>query len=629
MIDEARNLLRKIYGYDDFLPMQEDIISNVLQGNDTLALLPTGGGKSLCYQIPGLQMHGICIVVSPLVALIKDQVNRLSKLGIKAIGLTGSINYRELDDVLDNAVFGNYKFLYLSPERLLQPLVQERLTKMTVNLIAVDEAHCISEWGHDFRPAYREIHLIKELLPGTPLIALTATATVQVQQDIIDNLEIPAAKIFKNSFKRDNITYRILETPDKRKAAVTFYRKKPLSSIAYVRSRKNCIEYAGLLEQNGITSGFYHGGLDNKMRDRAMNGWMDNSSSVMVATNAFGMGIDKPDVRSIVHLQLPDSIESYYQETGRAGRDGKRSIAQFIYNINDLNHAHNQFIKSLPTVVFLKLVYRKLNNYLQIAKNEGVDATHRFSFAHFCRVYDFNGLACYNALQALERFCVLIIVQEGSGRTKVRFRESGKAILHFAKNDTVASSILQAVMRTYGSSQHQEISINIGLIALRSSTSENKVLEILEKMAAQELIEAQLSTADTQVTFLVPREDDKTINNFGRQLEAQNKVKNDKLNSMMQLVQNRTECIQNYILKYFGEPALPPCGKCTVCNPKIPRSNTIDESLLLKILAKPLSFEEIKRKTSTDQNGLITLLRHLLERRKLTITKDNKYLRNE
>ncbi|WP_194850422.1 RecQ family ATP-dependent DNA helicase [Nonlabens antarcticus] len=629
MIEEAKNILRKVYGYEDFLPLQEKIIHNVLLQKNTLALLPTGGGKSLCYQIPGLQMDGICIVVSPLVALIKDQVARLKKQNVKAMGITGAVRYNDLDDMLDNAVYGNYKFLYLSPERLQQSLVQERLTKMKINLIAVDEAHCISEWGHDFRPAYRDIALLKKLVPDAPIIALTATATQKVQSDILQNLGIKEANVFKNSFKRDNIAYRILDTPDKRKAIIQFYKSKPESSIAYVRSRKNSIEFAHLLEHNNIKAAFYHGGLNHKLRDHAMKQWMSNQTTVMVATNAFGMGIDKPDVRSIVHLQLPDSIESYFQETGRAGRDGNSSVAQFIYNINDLNHAHNQFIKGLPTVTLLKTVYRKLNSYLQIPKGEGSETSHFISFSDFCRAYGFNGITSYNALMALDRFGVISMLQDIKGRTSLRFRESGKTILNFTKNDLVASSILQALMRTYGSSQNQDLSINLGLIALRSNTTEKKVIEIIEKMVKLKLVEAQLSTADTQITFLVPREDDRTINKFSKALESQNKLKESKLNAMMQLVQNKDECIQNFILDYFDEPKQAPCGKCSICNPKQPKVINLDEILLLQQLRNPLGFEEIHSFFDADKTQLTKVLRNLLERHKIYITNDNKYHINE
>ena len=629
MIERSREILKEVFGHSTFLPFQEDVIGSVLSGINTVALLPTGGGKSLCYQIPALQNPGICIVISPLVALIKDQVNQLKKRDVKAIGITGALKMQELDNLLDNAIYGKYKFLYLSPERLQHPLVQQRIKQMNVNLIAIDEAHCISEWGHDFRPAYRDIALIKELHPKTPLIALTATATAQVQQDILENLEITNAAVFKNSFKRENITYRILDTTDKRTATVSFYNKYKGSSIAYVRSRKNCVEYSHYLQQNNITSNYYHGGLDSSNRDKSMKQWMYNEKQVMVATNAFGMGIDKPDVRSILHLQLPDSIESYYQETGRAGRDNKPSIAQFIYNINDLNHAHNQFIKGLPSADFVKQVYRALCNHLQIALNEGMDQAFEFSFSEFCKNHEFNALSCYNALQVLDRYGVMKMQQGAERRSSIRFRESANDIIQHTKNNHIAGSIVQAILRTYGSSQQQELTINLGLIAMRSNTTEKQVIEVLQEMERRKVIEARLQQADTQVYFLVPRENDRTINKFAGLLKKQNALKKTKLETMMQLVQERDLCIQNFILRYFDEEIGVSCGSCSNCNRKKSKVQRINTSQIMDLLTRASTFEELLSQTGLSSLELTTMIKSMLEQRKIRITKDNKYIRND
>ncbi len=628
MIEQSRRILNSVYGFKDFLPAQERVIQSVLSGKDTLALLPTGGGKSICYQIPALQQPGICIVISPLIALIKDQVHQLKKRGIKAIGLTGAIQMNELDNLLDNAIYGGYKFLYCSPERLKHPLVQQRIAKMQVNLIAVDEAHCISEWGNDFRPAYRDIVMLKKWVTNAPMIALTATATAAVQQDICQSLALEQPDIHKNSFKRSNISYHIIDTANKRQAIASFYKTYPGCSIAYVRSRKNCYEYAQYLEQNGIAATHYHGGLDIKQRDTSMQRWMRDEQRVMVATNAFGMGIDKPDVRTIVHLQVPDSIESYYQETGRAGRDGKSSRAQFIYNVNDLNHAHNQFVKNLPSVPYVKQVYRHLCNYLHISLNEGMEEQFQFSFSSFCKHNELNAVACYNALHVLDRYGVLKMEQGTERKSSIRFRESAKNINQYTSNNTTASSIMQAILRAYGSSQEQDIVINIGLIAVRSNSTEKQVITVLKKMHQQEVIEANLQTEDTQVLFLVPRENDRTINRFSHLLERQNNLKKRKLEQMMQFVQEREECLQNYILSYFDEPARARCGHCSNCV-RVERTAAHDSFEILKFLKSSRSFNEIAGACNWTDDRLVTKLRMLIESGKVQITDDNKYKINE
>jgi ATP-dependent DNA helicase RecQ len=624
LIDRSRDILKNIYGFENFRPLQQEIILNVLEGKDTVALLPTGGGKSICYQIPGIQLKGICIVISPLVALIKDQVDQLKSRNIKAVGITGGISYRELDDVLDNCIYGNYDFLYLSPERLQQTLVQERILKMNVNLIAIDEAHCISEWGHDFRPAYRQISILKGLHPRVPIIAVTATATHAVQEDILNVLELKNFKVFKSSYERANIHYNIEKTGDKRQAFVDFYKTHPGSSITYVRSRKNAVEFTLLLQQSNITAGFYHGGLNNKLRERAAHSWMKNEMQVMVATNAFGMGIDKPDVRSVVHMQLPDSIESFYQETGRAGRDNADSIAHFIYNRNDIEHAYNQFVKSQPTADYLKFLYKKLSNYLRIATGEGEEMTHSLSFSKFCSTYQLNGMQAYSALNALDRFSVISLAQGYHRRSSVRFRESGTRIINFAQNRPVVNAIIQAILRTYGSSQHHDLQINIALIATRSNTSEDQVNETLQLLHEQELIEATITNTDLQVTYLVPRDDDRTINRFSRELENQNTLRLEKLKSLVKLITNTDTCINRMILEYFDEKTHQDCSHCSNCDTSQTTVTTTQE-IIRTLEKRPLNYKELIQFLPSDKVDITKHLKILLEEGKISLTTNNKY----
>jgi len=590
-----------------------------------MAILPTGGGKSLCYQIPALCVDGICVVVSPLIALINDQVQSLRKLNIKAAGITSGISKRDLDELLDNCIYGNYKFLYLSPERLQQPLVQERLSKMKINLLAVDEAHCISEWGHDFRPAYLKINEIYDFIDKTPIIAVTATATLPVRKDIQKNLELKNPKIFTSSFARPQIYYDLEKTADKRAAIQQFYQKNDGTSIVYVRSRKNTNEYSSLLNHHQITAAVYHGGLKPKERERSVSKWMSNKIQAMVATNAFGMGIDKPDVRSVVHLQLPDSVESYYQETGRVSRDGKKGIAKFIYNDNDIIHARNQFIRALPTVDQLKKIYRHLSNYLRIAYGEGQSYSHQLPFADFCRTYELNGIATYNALTTLDRFGVIALDQSYGNRSVVRFRESGNRITAFTSHNPVAHAVVQSILRSYGSSKEQNLQINTRLIAVRSNTTENQVVTTLKELHEKELIWARITSTDMTINYLMPREDDRTINSFGHEVKRYNKVKVDKLNAMIALLQT-TECTERKVLKYFGEHLAHDCGRCNYCQQ--PNKTNLKQQILKIIGFEEIELDDIYNQLEVQKPAVIKELRSLLDEGLIVNIADKRYKRN-
>ena len=369
-----------------------------MDGKDTVALLPTGGGKSICFQIPSLAQEGICIVISPLVALMTDQVKSLKEKGIKALAITGGKSFTEVNTLLDNASFGNYKFLYISPERLQQELVQNTIKRMNVNCIAVDEAHCISQWGNDFRPAYKNIRILRELQPLSPIIALTATATPEVLKDTIKELEMELPSVFQDSFVRPNIAYNTLEVEDKLYHIQQLLKTNKKEAIVYVRTRRSAVETSSHLNSLGIKSDFFHGGIPANEKTKKLEAWKNGTSPTIVATSAFGMGIDLATVAHVIHIQLPESLESYFQEAGRAGRDGNRATATILYNAYDKQLVTKQFIASLADVDLLKFIYKKLNNYLQISYGEGVFTTHGFNFEDFCKTYSLNTLQVFNGL---------------------------------------------------------------------------------------------------------------------------------------------------------------------------------------------------------------------------------------
>ncbi|MPT35272.1 MAG: ATP-dependent DNA helicase RecQ, partial [Flavobacterium sp.] len=485
-MSEALQILRKYWKYDRFRIPQDAIIQSVLDGKDTFALLPTGGGKSICFQVPAMVLPGICLVISPLVALMKDQVQNLQKRDIKAIALTGGIPTDELIDLLDNCQFGNYKFLYVSPERLQSEWVVERIKSLPISLIAVDEAHCISQWGHDFRPAYLKVSDLKDFFPKVPFIALTASATPKVQEDICKELRLDQPAIFKSSFTRPNIAYMVFETEDKLYRVQQILTKNQESSIIYVRNRKACHDMASQLNSLGFTTAYYHGGLPSKDKEQQMQRWLNNTAQVMIATNAFGMGIDKPDVKTVIHTQLPDNLENYYQEAGRAGRNGAKAFAVLLVAPSDIATSKSQFIEVLPDKDYLKTVYRKLNNYFQIAYGEGYNETFAFNLNRFCAQYQLPVLKTFNALQFLDRQGVLSLSANFSEKISIQFLLPSKEIIRYISLNKSHEDIIVSILRNYPGVYDMEVGINTHLIARKANTSEDKVhyvLNILQEKA--------------------------------------------------------------------------------------------------------------------------------------------------
>ena len=613
MHKDTTSILKQFWGYDNFRGSQKEIIDNVLSGKDFLALMPTGGGKSICYQVPSIAMEGICIVVSPLVALIQDQVAQLRKRNIKAIALTGGIPPDELNNLLDNCLYGNYKFLYLSPERLQQTIVKERIQQMNVNLIAIDEAHCISQWGNDFRPAYLECSILKELIPDTPMIALTATATPRVVDDIVENLELDPVNIFKDSFSRFNINFRVKHSEDKLYQLKKYMDKVPGSAIVYVRSRKMSISLANFLTKNGISAAFFHEGISKSDKEDKLNLWLSGKVRVMVATNAFGMGVDKPDVRLVVHYQIPDSLESYFQEAGRAGRDGKPSTAIIITSKEDEDKAKQQFLSSLPDVAFVKNVYSKLNNYFQISYGELISEPLAFKFKEFCKRYAFNPNMTFNAIRILDQNSVLSLSENFKEKTTLQFVASKSEIFNYLDKNRKTAPIIQTILRTYGGITEYETKINLYMLSKKTGTSEERLKQILEQLTDDNIAEYQNNTS----------------NLFAKKIKDFNQVKQNNMATMLGYISNKKVCRSIYLLNYFGEKTAEKCGTCDICTKKEKLASPYDlEKRVLELLEiRPHTSRQLEKEMGANEKELLQTLERLLENDLVSLNFKNEYIK--
>lgn len=621
-------ILQKYWKHDAFRTPQEEIIASVLAGKDTFGLMPTGGGKSITFQVPAMMMEGICLVISPLVALMKDQVKNLQDKGIKAIALTGGISSDEIIDLLDNCQFGNYKFLYLSPERLQSDWILERIKNLPINLIAIDEAHCISQWGHDFRPAYLKISKLKECFPTIPFLALTASATKRVQDDIIAQLQFDNPAIFTKSFERENLAYMVFNVEDKLRLMEQILKKNPQPSIIYVTNRKACSETVKQLESLGFSATYYHGGLSSKDKNNHMKLWMDEKVQTMVATNAFGMGIDKANVKTVIHLHIPPNLENYYQEAGRAGRNGEKAFAILLTNPSDVIHVESQFLSILSDKEFLNLVFKKLCNFFQIAYGEGIDEKFSFNINQFCTKYGFSVLKVYNALQFLDRQGIISLSQEFTEKISLQFIIPSKEVIRYMSLNPQEEEVILTILRTNPGVYESQSVINISLIAKKSNSEENKVLAILHKLHEKQIIELHAKNNDATITFNEVREDERTISRVAKYLEAQNKLKTEQLKSVLHYIKEENVCKNKLLLDYFDETITKDCGVCSYCISK--RKTKVETSIvqekiigLLKI--QEMDSREIQKLTKYPKDDVIFALQNLLENDSIIVLKNNTY----
>lgn len=564
-MDKYRQILSQYWGYSKFRPLQEDIIRSVVEGNDTLALMPTGGGKSITFQVPAMATEGICIVVTPLIALMKDQVENLKARQIKALAIYSGMDRGEIDVALDNAIYGNYKFLYCSPERLATEIFRARVQKMKVNLIAIDEAHCISQWGYDFRPSYIKITEFRQLLPNVPILALTATATSEVVDDIQEKLSFKKKNVFRKSFERKNISYIVREVDDKQKYMLKIFQTSKGSGIVYVRNRKRTKELALVLMQNGISADYYHAGLSDHMRHEKQNNWKTGKTRVIVSTNAFGMGIDKADVRAVVHIDLPDSLEAYYQEAGRAGRDEKQAYAVLLYNTNDKLSIHQRIAVSFPDLALVKKVYNALANFFQIPYGGGKFMSYDFDLIAFITQYKFNVQTAFNSLKILEQEGYISVTDELNIPSKVHFLVSRDDLYKFQVENAIFDSFIKLLLRSYEGMFSDYVSIDEGVLARRANTNVDTVYKYLQKLSKTNILNYIPRREKPVVVYTEERLDESSIRFSYANFNFRKERYIAKAEAMLEYASSHHKCRSQLLLAYFGEVDTYRCGQCDVC----------------------------------------------------------------
>ncbi len=625
-------ILLKYWGFSSFRPMQEEIIQSVLDGKDTLALLPTGGGKSLCFQVPALTMDGICLVISPLIALMKDQVDNLRKRGIPAAALHSGMHTDEIRIIMDNCRFGKIKLLYVSPERLTTDKMRETLMRMNVNILAVDEAHCVSQWGYDFRPPYLQIADIRQFIPKTPVMALTATATPKVVKDIQRKLDFKKENVFQKSFERKNLTYLVLKEEDKLKRLIKIVNKVKGSGIVYVRNRRHTKEIAEYLQKNHVSADFYHAGLDPGTRDRRQSAWISEEKRIIVSTNAFGMGIDKPNVRLVVHLDLPDSIEAYFQEAGRGGRDEKRAYAVLLYETSNVLDSRHSLALSYPELKTIRNVYQALGNYFQIPVGMGKDLQFDFDLAAFSDQYNFQPVIVYNCLKFLEKEGFVMLTEGIHHPSKVYIKAQKDELYRFQVEHEPFDHFIKTMLRSYSGILSDFITFSEAELARRTNLSIDKVLSNLNHLVKLQILDYIPQTDKPRIVYMQERLDTSDLTISPENYKDRLKDAEKRLETMIGYVEATHKCRSQALLAYFGESDTKRCGKCDTCIERNKLSlnemefNSIIDLIKPLLKTKSCTLEElVVAADPINEDKVIRAIQWLVDNEKIITDRERRY----
>lgn len=611
-------LLKEYWGYDAFRGIQEDIINSIGEGRDTLGLMPTGGGKSITFQVPALAKEGLCIVITPLISLMKDQVQNLRKRGIRALAIYSGMSRQEIVVTLENCIFGNYKFLYISPERLSTDIFRTKLRKMNISMITVDESHCISQWGYDFRPAYLKIAEIRDLLPGVPVLALTATATPEVVKDIQERLCFRQENVFRMSFERKNLAYIVRKTENKTGELLHILRCMAGSAIVYVRNRRRTKEITELLNNEDITADFYHAGLDDATKDVRQHRWQKGESRVMVATNAFGMGIDKPDVRIVIHLDLPDSIEAYFQEAGRAGRDGEKAYAVILYAKSDKANLHKRIPDTFPDKDYVKQVYEHLQYYYQMAMGDGLGCIREFNLEDFCRKFKYFPVPVDSALKILTQAGYLEYTDEQDNASRLYFTVRRDELYKIRELGEETDRLIQIILRSYTGVFTDYTFINENSIATRTGLTRQRVYDLLMRLSKMHIIH-YIPHKKTPYIIYTRERVDVALLNISRSVYEERKERYEtRINAMVDYVSADTLCRSRMLLRYFGEKNEHNCGICDAClshraEPAEAPVRQIKEEILELLREQSLTAADIATRIDEDKDSVSRCIRELLE----------------
>jgi len=628
-LDEYKQILTRYWGFTTFRPPQLEIIQSIAAGKDTLGLMPTGGGKSLTFQVFSLSREGLCIVITPLIALMKDQVENLNRRGIKAQAIHSGMSGLEIKVALDNVVWGNYKFLYIAPERIGVPYFRERLRDVDVNLITVDEAHCISQWGYDFRPSYLKINELREILPEIPILALTATATPKVMKDIQEKLEFKEENLYATSFARENLIYLVRDVEDKEKYLVQSILKTSGSGIVYVRSRKASREITRVLKENKISADYYHAGLHSETRNERQDRWMMDKTKVMVATNAFGMGIDKPDVRYVIHMNPPDSLEAYFQEAGRAGRDGKKAAAVLLYNHADNLKLKKYVTKAFPEKTIIKRIYEAVCNFLQIAEGFGNNRVFDFNIGVFAETFHFQISVVYSSLKILQYEGYLEFTKEVDNPSRIYFRVNRDDLYKFQVANASFDAFIKLLLRSYTGLFSGYVRIDEALIANRAGIDNDLVCKYLARLKAFKIIDYIPRKRTPFIAFTRDRVPLSRLTLSKKNYDLRKNEYLKRVEAVIHYAESQTKCRSQLLLEYFGDKEAARCGKCDVCQSRnelnLSKYQFDQISARIKeILKDPCNYETLLIKLEGNQDENIKVVRWLLDNEKIVYRIDNK-----